>query len=599
MKRYIIWIFCMGFFLSCEKKQEELVIEVEKLLFKTSEIELSVGEKRQILSEFTPKDATDTVVIWNSEKPEIATVDGKGIVTGLKAGETKISGNLGKGYAELSVKVNPVKAKAKGLLLSKSEWTMIEGEKYVLTAEIYPESIESGEIVWSSSNEEVASVVNGEITAIRKGEAEIKAKLGTIESICRLSVLKKIVPATGLSFEKEKIEIKVEETVDVKVKIEPDDATEREVHWSISDTDIATVIEGKVSGKFAGETTLKAWINDTVYAEIPVRVIQPATSIRFYDTYLEIGEGGTYTINPIIEPYNTTDKTVIWSSSNEEVARVENGKITALIPGETTITGRCGDVSATCEVKVTKEEGNPITIPDEKFLNKLLQDHDENKNGRLTDYEAAKVAKINIWWEGVKSLKGIEYFINLRELNATRNELTKVDLSANKELEELKIGENPLTELNLKANSKLLLLEINKIENLTDIDLTNNKELSRLDASGSGKFILGDISKNTELISLMINGTNTKKINLASNSKLETLYCGGNEEFTIEGLEMLTNLRTFYLYDASAMEELDFSHMKKLNDINIRGNHKLKKIILSADYSGDIYVPEGIEIVRK
>lgn len=61
---------------------------------------------------------------------------------------------------------------------------------------------------------------------------------------------------------------------------------------------------------------------------------------------------------PTVEPTNTTDE-IIWTTSNAEIATVNNGIVSAVAGtgGTTTITARCGDQVATCSVKVTTSAG--------------------------------------------------------------------------------------------------------------------------------------------------------------------------------------------------------------------------------------------------
>lgn len=64
-------------------------------------------------------------------------------------------------------------------------------------------------------------------------------------------------------------------------------------------------------------------------------------------------EGETLTLAATVSPEDATDKTVVWSSGDVEVAVVdENGQITAVAPGTATITATAGECSATCEVTV-------------------------------------------------------------------------------------------------------------------------------------------------------------------------------------------------------------------------------------------------------
>ena len=88
MKRYLLWIllFCTVSFGACEGEEEATIIEVSKLTVSVNEISLTVGEKIRLVTEMTPTNAMDTVIVWTSENTEVASIDGCGTITGLKVG---------------------------------------------------------------------------------------------------------------------------------------------------------------------------------------------------------------------------------------------------------------------------------------------------------------------------------------------------------------------------------------------------------------------------------------------------------------------------------------------------------------------------------
>lgn len=75
------------------------------------------------------------------------------------------------------------------------------------------------------------------------------------------------------------------------------------------------------------------------------------TSISLDVDTLTIPETGTATILPVVTPVNTTD-VIVWSSSNDSVASVANGVVTAKAEGTATITATCGKHSASCDITV-------------------------------------------------------------------------------------------------------------------------------------------------------------------------------------------------------------------------------------------------------
>lgn len=96
-------------------------------------------------------------------------------------------------------------------------------------------------------------------------------------------------------------------------------------------------------------------INPITYDEATatLTIVNPCTGITLDRDTLTIARGETATLTATVEPADTTN-TIVWSSENDNIATVENGVVTAVGLGETTITAACGDKTASCKVTVTK-----------------------------------------------------------------------------------------------------------------------------------------------------------------------------------------------------------------------------------------------------
>ena len=149
-------------------------------------------------------------------------------------------------------------------------------------------------------------------------------------------------------------------TVQLTPTVLPNDATNKNVVWSSSNTAVATVSEtGLVNAVGSGTATITATAADgsgvTATCEVTVKI--PVTSITLDKTSEMLTEmGQTIQLTPTVLPDNATDKTVTWSSSNPAVATVsDTGLVTAVGEGTATITAMAADgsgVTATCEVTV-------------------------------------------------------------------------------------------------------------------------------------------------------------------------------------------------------------------------------------------------------
>jgi len=117
--------------------------------------------------------------------------------------------------------------------------------------------------------------------------------------------------------------------------------------WSSSSSKIASVNNyGKVTAKKEGTATITAKINN---AEASCKVTVKKTKISLSETNISIERGESHTLTAV----TSNNKNVSWSSSHKSIASVdENGTITGLKPGETTITATVDGSKASCKVKV-------------------------------------------------------------------------------------------------------------------------------------------------------------------------------------------------------------------------------------------------------
>ena len=103
---------------------------------------------------------------------------------------------------------------------------------------------------------------------------------------------------------------------------------------------------------------------DFIYGEYIV-----VTGITLDRTSVELTEGETTTLVATVAPDDATIKMVAWSTSDEAIATVDNGVVTAVAAGTATITAKAGDKEATCVVTVEKkEEPLPVVADGEYYL---------------------------------------------------------------------------------------------------------------------------------------------------------------------------------------------------------------------------------------
>ncbi|MEM6698504.1 MAG: Ig-like domain-containing protein, partial [Bacteroidota bacterium] len=130
-------------------------------------------------------------------------------------------------------------------------------QEYALQTNIAPINAIDFSIEWTSNDENIATVDDfGKVTAINLGEATITASMGDIIASSTIEVVEEALPVavTGLQISPESISLKPGDLLQMQSQISPIDATNQEVEWIISDTNIAEIDEnGLLKTKRDGE----------------------------------------------------------------------------------------------------------------------------------------------------------------------------------------------------------------------------------------------------------------------------------------------------------------------------------------------------------
>ncbi len=193
----------------------------------------------------------------------------------------------------------------------------------------------------------------------------------------------------------EKIDVSIDnttlkkgETKNLQVIIEPNEAKDHKVEFKSSNPNVITVDEfGRMQANRSGSSiiTVKA-IENNVQNQIEINVYSNVTSITLDQEEIYMQVGDTFKINAYIEPDDANDKIVIYQSSRQEIAEVqEKGVVTAKQIGETdiiAIANENSEIKAKCKVFVVREmEDAEIHFDSSLTINSLEMssiDYEEN-----------------------------------------------------------------------------------------------------------------------------------------------------------------------------------------------------------------------------
>lgn len=166
-------------------------------------------------------------------------------------------------------------------------------------------------------------------------------------------------PVTGITLSQTSLSLSIGASQTLTATILPANATNKDVTWSSSDSNIATVNKtGKVTAKASGSCIITCAAQDGsgVKAECAVTVLQSVTHITLSQALFMLPIGETVTLTATILPDNAANKSVTWSSSDTGIATVDQaGNVTAIGNGTCTITCSATDgsgVKAECLVTV-------------------------------------------------------------------------------------------------------------------------------------------------------------------------------------------------------------------------------------------------------
>ena len=246
-------------------------------------------------------------------------------------------------------------------------------------------------------------------------------------------------------------------------------------------------------------------------------------------------------------------------------------------------------------LSVTAFASDEVVIEEDNFsdvmFRGIISEFDTDGSGGLSQEEIAKVKKINVNYEGITSLKGVEYFSSLEVLQCWGNgKLKDLDISKNTALKELSCNNCSIEELDVSKNTELVKLSCSN-NRLQSLDISNNTKLKELFCPDNSIQALNvkkntaleklycyhldlqelDISKNPKLFWLECNGNEIKILDISNNSKLALAYLKGDKSLIDDGIS--------YSYDVEDTEYyLSLDNISEITCLSITGQPKDKTV---------------------
>ena len=223
--------------------------------------------------------------------------------------------------------------------------------KLEYTAEIDPAEATLPQTQWTSSNSSIVAVQDGIIYGLKVGESTITAKCGDAEAVCTVTVE---IPLEEIRLSVTDTVLAVGESLTLVAQPEPQEATNTDITWSVSDPAIATVDGSGTVIAVAPGTVVVSATSGSVTADCTIRVGYHAEVVQHDPQTITLKMGDDYSLKPDVYPSADLIDEIEYSSSNTLVAMPQtDGTILAMNPGTATITISCGEKTFQVTVTVT------------------------------------------------------------------------------------------------------------------------------------------------------------------------------------------------------------------------------------------------------
>jgi len=341
-------------------------VQVDSIVLNKSTLELEVGKEERLHATLAPDNASDKRILWKSDDERVATVDANGLVRAISTGKAVIRAVSADG-SKMATCTLTVVVPVSGVRLEGCETSPVApGQTRQLSATVEPDGATNEGVLWSTSNPEVATVdEDGLVTAgDTVGTAIVTATTedGDKTATCVVTVA---IPVTGVTVSGcLTTTLTPGHTRQLGATVAPDNATNRNVSWTSSNTSVATVNNSGLvtAGNTGGAAIITATTQDGEQtATCNVTVVIPVTGVTVNGCLTSsLPSGQTRQLSATVAPANATNKAVTWTSSNDNIARVNasTGLVTA------------GNTAGTATIRATTADGGktttcavPVTIP--------------------------------------------------------------------------------------------------------------------------------------------------------------------------------------------------------------------------------------------
>ena len=273
--------------------------------------------------------------------------------------------------------------------LSQETAEIVVGGGIQLYSIIDPANADDKQLIWSSTNEDIARVEDGlvtgygvgtcEISVIPHDTEELKDALPKVCAVTVKSSARDPKHVTSVNVAPNTASLNYSDTLQLSLTVLPADADDKTVVWSSDDEEVATVDQtGLVTCHAGGAAVIYATANDGgIFGYCTITVAGPVvpvavTGVTVKPETAEIDVNSTVKLTATVAPWNASNKNVTWSSDNENVTVSSEGQVTGVSVGTSVVTATTvdGGFTDTCTVTVSQDISNNyyLTIGQDKVV---------------------------------------------------------------------------------------------------------------------------------------------------------------------------------------------------------------------------------------
>ena len=367
----------------------------------------------QLKATILPTQASDTKINWTSDDESIATVNENGVVTPKKKGTCHVIATTAdstaiKANCEIIVEV----VKATSIKIRNNSYSIVSvNQTPSFSPTISPSGTTNKKVKWTSSDEKIAVVSeNGIVTPVKNGTCKIIATTADGTNLSASVDLTVNIPPTTIKLDKSSYTFNDTKNMQLKATILPTQASNTKLNWTSDNESVATVDgNGVVTPVKNGECNITATTADgtNIKGNCNITVDFKVTSISFSTTsYTITSVNQTPSFRATISPSNAANKSVKWTSSDENVAKVstigvikpvKNGTC-KIIATTTDGTNLSASIDITVDIKATKItlDKTNINLTNEKYSDKITAKIEPSEASDKVKYISSneKVAKV-------------------------------------------------------------------------------------------------------------------------------------------------------------------------------------------------------------